>query len=288
MTFRGKNWLLGCGVGCLVVAALTAALVGGGAWLLKESFGGWKEASRSQEALHAALGGVDDFYPDPSGKLDPRRVELFLEAQARTAAIRQELGRDLLTVRDEFSQERGRLGRVVQIIKLGSGLAPRLAEYTQARSRTLLELGMNPGEYLYWHSLVYHCWLGHDPAAGVGDLVAVLRGHGGGMQIKLGSSDDGDDPADDAPGQIRRDMQARHRRWLQATLQKMPEDGSAAGEAWRAAVLAELDRLATWPEAMPWTLTFPDAWDEVLDGFQADLIAGWSETGNMIELVGLD
>ncbi|MDY0109603.1 MAG: hypothetical protein RBT60_06655 [Candidatus Krumholzibacteria bacterium] len=288
MAGAGKKWLMGCGLGCLAVVVIVAVLLGGTALLFKNTFSGWRNASTAMRELSAAQGETADFRPAWPGGVTADRLEILLAVRDKTAPSRTELANEFYAAQDRLARSDGKLSRLRRKIEAGQRLAPRLAEFMRLRSTALLEAGMNPGEYLYLYSLVYHCWLGHDPAAGVERFFMAMRREGRSFEIQIESGDEDADAIGDPAERLRQRLRAQHRRWLRSLLNDAPAPVPQEQQAWFDQVREELDRLDRRRDTLPWAERFPAAWQAELEPYRARLAASWDVQSNGLELLLLE
>ena len=289
MATQGKNWLMGCGIGCLVLTVGLVLLIGGGALLFKNTFSGWSAATSAQEELLSQLGEVESFEPTLAGGLAAERLEAFLQVQDQTQAVRSEVAAALLTAQAQLDDSSGKLNRLWRTIQAGSRLGPLMAAFTQARAEALLAAGMSPGEYLYLYSLIYHCWLGHDPAGGLEQIVMAVGDGDGSFTIHIDDHTYESEDPQDLGRQVRHQLNAHHRRWLRALLHDAAVSTDLADPAALVdAAERELERLRGDREALPWTEDFPETWQQDLEAYRYRLLSAWDPWGNLIELFGMD
>lgn len=289
MATQGKNWLMGCGIGCVVLTLGLVLLIGGGALFLKNTLGGWRAATSAQEELLSQLGEVESFEPTLAGGLAAERLEVFLQVLDQTQAVRSEVAAALLTAQTQLDDSSGKLNRLWRTIQAGSRLGPLMATFTQARAEALLAAGMSPGEYLYLYSLIYHCWLGHDPAGGLEQIVMAMGDGDGSFTIHVDDHTYQSEDPQDLGRQVRHQLNAHHRRWLRALL----HDAAVSTELVDPAAFVddaerELERLRDDQQALPWTEDFPAAWQQDLEPYRFRLLSAWDPWGNLIELFGMD
>ena len=285
MAGAGKKWLMGCGAGCLAVVILALVLAGGGALLFRDTIAGWRAADRALGELERAYGGVDDHVPAWDGSLRPERIAAFLAVHERITPDATEFLETVLRARSDLEEPAAGFERFWRAVRTGASLGPGLAHLMRTRSEAMLEVGMNPGEYAYLHSLVFHCWLGHDPAESAVHHLRQMRLERDRHRIVFGEDINlADDPLIVAR-QLRQALNQRHRAWLRSMLQAAPPALSPGEEAWLQQVRSELERLQEQPEAVPWTVSFPNPWQEVLEPLRRELTSAWSEEGNLIELI---
>lgn len=285
MPGSGKKWLTGCGVGCLAAIVLLLALLGGGMLLFKDTFVGWREATAAKEELGRTQGEIGDFQPAWDGSLGADRVAAFLRVQERCADSGIELVTGFLQARHGFQDSSNKLGRIWKTIRSGTHLGPLMAEFTRARSEALLTEDMNPGEYLFLHSLVYHCWLGYEPAGNAERFFGPGNRDGGRHTIYVGGDINlAGDPREVAL-QLRRRLNDRHRMWLRSILRAAPATVSPQEQIWLDAVGIELASLVEDPAAVPWDGPFPQIWQDALEPLRSSLTAGWSDEIDLLELI---
>lgn len=283
MAATGKKWLLGCGAGCLLVILLIVGLAGSGALLFKDSFTGWRTASSAQEELRRTLGDGDAFAPAWDGGLSGDRIEAFLAVQARTAAIRSALSEHVLAIQGLPEDKAGKASRLLRSLRALSHVSSDLAQYVSAKAEALLAAEMNPGEFHYLHSLVYHCWLGYDPGSGAGDFGRIERRGSGGISVHLADDDRCDSDPQQLARQLRSHLNQQHQRWLRAMLAAAPSSAAGAEERWRQTLRDELALLEAEPQTMPWVRSFPASWQNVLAPYRERLVANWDERSNPLE-----
>jgi hypothetical protein len=273
----GQKWLTGCGVGCgvLLLAGIGACVVG--ALFMKHTFRGIEKAAESQEALVGKLGDVDDYAPPADGVPEVDRLEAFVRIREITADARREVETtvDRLPTPELFEEE-----AVIGKIRVGLGalgdLIDAIGTYVEARNLALIDRGMGPGEYVYLYTLTYHSWLGHSP----GEAPEVREGPDG---VRVGVFDDRD--ALFSEEAVRR----RYRRYALGMVRAQvgstaPEAEAGAGEAWRARLQREIQRLEVDPGHVLWQDGLPEDIEATLEPFRPRLEATWSAATNRVEL----
>jgi len=88
----GRNWLLGCGIGCGVVL-LVFVLVAAGPSTCSATPSRLQAAGGIQTTLVKEHGQISDFRPRPDGRIPAERIVAFLAVRDTTAAQRDELAR---------------------------------------------------------------------------------------------------------------------------------------------------------------------------------------------------
>ncbi|MBU0742501.1 hypothetical protein KKG45_00150 [bacterium] len=157
-----RNWLTGCGLGCLVILAIVA--VGGVVMFRtgKQVVASLDEVSVSQRELTSQFGGLRNYVPPADGRLDPGRLETFLRIQEAIAAVGSKLASHGETLRSMEENSSFKPGMFLQGFKSVIGLGKSVAGYLSQRNEALLREGMGLGEYSYLYVTAYHSWLGHD------------------------------------------------------------------------------------------------------------------------------
>ena len=273
----GQKWLTGCGIGCgvLLLAGIGACVVG--ALFMKHTFRGIEKAAESHDALVGELGPVDDYVPAADGVLASPRVELFVQVREATEGARREVETavDRLPT-PEFSEEKAVIGRIRVGLDVLGDLIDAIGTYVEARNHALIERGMGLGEYVYLYTLTYHSWLGHSP----GEAPEVREGPDG---VGVGVFDDND--ALFSEEAVRR----RYRRYVLGMVRAQmgstaPEAEAGAGEAWRARLQREIQRLEVDPGHVLWQNGLPEDIEAALEPHRPRLEATWSAATNRVEL----
>jgi hypothetical protein len=270
----GWKWLVGCAVGCGLVAlgGIGACVVG--ALYLKHTFRGIEKANESQDRLIAELGGVDAYVPPPDGVPPPDRLELFL-------AVREEVKGERARVETAIAElpppELAGDGEAVGRIRLGlealGDLIDGMGTYLQARNHALLERRMGVGEYVYIYTLTYYSWLGHTP-----EEAPEIRQDPDG--VRIGVFDEGGGVFNE------RAARRRYRRYILEMVRQLlaSSERERGGEEWRAALDAEIRRLELDPGYVLWQDGLPPAIETSLQPYRERLEAAYSPGTNRIEL----
>lgn len=288
----GRNWLLGCGIGCGVVLLVFVLVVGGSFYALRDVIRGFKEMEESQSTLTAEHGRIADFRPEADGRLALERIDAFLAVRDSTAVAREDLARALAEDVPELQGEQSKgLSKFLRGLKAGVGFTGSLADYLRVRSAALLEQDLGLGEYLYVYALVYYSWLGKDPGAGQASV-----------DVEIDRKRDGNVTWDQGRGDWSKPEVRRHRLRVivHDNLLPMLEGQLAAADSlaaaspdsaitdWRRQLAAEVDRLRADPERMPWQDGLPAQLHESFAPRRAKFEAQWSETVNLLEIITLE
>ena len=281
MSGNGSKWLMGCGIGCGAVVLLLVALGTFGYLFMKSRMHGFAEAESTSDELARKYGRIADYCPDPGGPAADR-IRVFLDARERAAAARRNLEVSFTGLSDGIRQARegqDSIPQIFDIIIRGVSIVPQLGEFHAARTQTLLDAGMGPGEYVYIYVLAYYSWLGKSPADGPGFRIQGDRG------IVREDSRDGRDVREE-----RRDELTRYvRRTFLAMLRNQrskPDEGRAEAppDAWRKALDAEISALEENPSRIPWQDGLPKAIEDTLRPFRQRLEDSYSPLVNPLEL----
>ena len=168
---KKSNWFMGCGIGCVVVLAVTIL---GGVGLFttgKRVVERFKEVGESQRVLTERFGRIDDFTPAADGRLAPDRIEAFLRVQETLLPTATELAGHGRALKDLEEHDSKSLGAVVTGFRSMLGIGRAAAAYLDERNRSLLEEGMGLGEFTYLYLVCYHAWLGNSFDPDFGDVM---------------------------------------------------------------------------------------------------------------------
>lgn len=283
------KWLLGCGIGCGAVAVIIVILAVAGFFFVKGLVQSFKESDETMKILVSKYGWVSDFRPNPDGRIDRDRLEIFLSAREAAFPVRRALEESLAAL------SRGRRAEGIEIKSPGSafslakqafGIVPRIAEYFHARNQALLDRGMGIGEYGYIYVTAYYGWLKKPVTDGPGFRVV------GGDEEKGSVRRGGDDGRDHHKDMILRWIQSFYLPMLKnqsAGLAEAPE-GAVTGSVpaggkprWRDALAAEIKALEADGFRVPWQDGMPDVLASSLEPFRERLEASYSPMTNPLE-----
>jgi hypothetical protein len=282
----GRNWLLGCGIGCGVVLLIFVLVAGGSFYLLRDTIRGFKQLEESHTTLVEEHGQIGDFQPRPDGRIPPERIAAFLAVRDTTSGPRDDLSRALSVDVPAIKADRDKgVSKMLRGLKAGFGFTGSLAEYLRSRGTALLAQEMGLGEYLYTYSLAYYSWLGKDPGAGPAELKADLH-----ARRNRGVIVWGDDHGDWSKPEIRRHRLRLmvHGHVLPMLESQLAAADTAGGAAWRQDLAAEVARLRADPERLPWQDGLPAPLRESLEPHRAQFEAQWSDAANMLEIITLE
>ena len=258
-----NKWTRGCGIGCIVLALVSVALVGSGLWYARQMKAEFKVVRASEEALIAAHGSLDDWRPAALVP-DPEHVARFVDIRNGLDEWRLRLATHTRYLAGIEAEETHRIKRFMRSIRAGGELATLYAGFWRARNEALIEAGMGAGEYVWLYHLAYYAWLGHDPAAG-SDQDAWYGG-----DAERGAAGFGEDKP-----------RERMRQLVLPMLEGVPAPDDCT-RAWRD---AELARLAADPARYPWQTDLPGAVATVFESRRPELEAAWEPLVNPVELL---
>ncbi len=278
-----SKWLTGCGIGCGLLLVLA---IGAGLTIFMYTRSAVRELdqiSKSVSRVDKEFGRVEDFTPEPDGRIPPDRVEAFLAVRKATVGPRGELARSIRTLETEFSGPTAKPGgfwHAIRAVRTGVGALPQIARFNQARADALIENKMGQGEYSYIYCLAYYSYLKKDPGDGPD-------------KIKLSGSNSVSWEGHDGPAQVRE--QSRHavmsyvRRSMTAILQnavRQAEKGGAAEKTpWQETAEKELNELNSQWQRVPWADGLPQEIEQSFSPFRQDLEQGYDPLLNMLEFI---
>jgi len=157
-----SKWLMGCGIGCGAIIIIAIIVIVGAYFFVKDKVDYVKEIEATSEELEDRYGQVRDFTPDPSGAISPDRIETFLTIRENTEFLRNRMERHFESFSgdiEDVEQEDESFWTIVNLVKKGIGIIPKIVEYYRERNEILLGEGMGLGEYYYIYVIGYYSWL---------------------------------------------------------------------------------------------------------------------------------
>lgn len=164
-----KKWLVGCGIGCAVIILILIVLGVGGYVFFKNMIGEFKVQEELMATLTERYGEIREFCPDPDGSIGPSRIEAFLSVRKAFAPFQEKLEISMRELQDKAGQSEVEVKKpknIFEMVKLGFGLIPQIAEFMKFRNQALLDAEMGMGEYYYIYAISYFSWLGKLPEDG--------------------------------------------------------------------------------------------------------------------------
>ncbi len=276
-----KKWLIGCGIGCGVVIVIVALLVTGGVLYVRSLVKGFEDSEAMLKSLTEQHGRVNEFCPAPEGGIGPDRLEAFLQAREATVSIREKIENTIDTLSEgklKGDVDEGSAGGVLNKLRLGFGMIPRIAEFYKVRTQALLDAGMGLGEYYYIYTIAYYSWLGKPVSEGPS------------LQFREGEEFHFEDWDDEEAQQLQEDMLRRRlNRMLLSMLRNQQE--KLAGEEyaevsveWKDLLDAEIEALEADSHRIAWEKRLPEIIASSLEPFRARLEPSYSSFLTTIEL----
>ena len=197
MATTGQKWLIGCGIGCGAIILIIVLIIGAGAFFMKNTIQGVIDVEKTQELVEARFGHIQDFAPQPDGKIPSENIEHFL-------LIRENLQNEIVNLEKAFSGlqnqvdniERGSesFWDVLGMVRKGIDFLPSIMRFYSARNTAFVDYDFSPGEYTYIYVLAYYSWLDKNPGDGP---ELPLRGDGSNFTWHTGNSNDENDEDDE-------------------------------------------------------------------------------------------
>ena len=277
-----KKWLVGCGIGCAVIILILIVLGVGGYMFFKNLIGEFQEQEELMTMLTERYGEIRDFCPEPDGSIGPSSIEAFLSVREAFAPSREQLEFSMRELQDRVGQSEVEVRKpknIFEMVKLGFGLIPQIAEFMKSRNQALLDAEMGMGEYSYIYAIAYFSWLGKPPEDGP-DFEVMEEGGGS----RLGERDI------EEIREERRDVMIRrlHRTllpMLENQLEKLISTGASETLSdWKSLLEAEIQAMEEDRFHLPWEDGLPDAIKASLEPFRDRLDQSYNAMTNPFEL----
>jgi hypothetical protein len=209
------------------------------------------------------------------------RLEAFLDARERAEPSAKAVeglfaGMPPDALSDPSSSVRAKVGAVLRMLRRMIG---GIGAYLAARDEALLDVGMGPGEYGWTYVLVYHSWLAAPLDAGP----VITKNVGAGVEPRTGERVFGEDHDRYSPRKVRRAV----RRLCVPPFRRMVDEARRAGHPRLADLEAELARLESRPDAVPWQGELPPDVVRVLAAFEDRIRTSWRPAVHPVEVVHL-
>ena len=175
------GWLLGCGIGCVVIVVVCLGFLGGGIYYFGRLAGGVDQAVETREVLNERFGKPEDYAPAADGAVPAERLEAFLAVRTSVQPLCRRFDATFGHMDVLSEQKEVTAGELFGAFKSMMGIVPLISEFFQARNQALLDAEMGLGEYTYLYVLVYHASPdapepGGRPSSRVrGDFLGYLR-----------------------------------------------------------------------------------------------------------------
>jgi len=277
-----KKWLVGCGIGCGAILLIAIVLGITGFMFFKNIVDEFKDTEEMTKILTERYGKITDYCPNPDGSISADRIEAFLTVREAFSESRKKLESSMQALEDRTAGTEVEVKRprnVLQMIKLGFGLVPQIAEFMKGRNQALLDAEMGMGEYTYIYAIAYFSWLGKRPEDGP-DFKVMEEGGGS----RLGEMDI------EEIREERRDVMIRR---LHRTLLPMLENqheklvSTGASETlpeWKNLLEAEIQAMDEDRYHLPWVDGLPDVIKTSLEPYQERLEQSYNAMTNPFEL----
>ena len=277
-----KKWLVGCGIGCAVIILILIVLGIGGYMFFKDLIGEFQAQEELMETLTERYGEIRDFVPEPDGSIGPSRIEAFLSVRDAFAPFREKLESSMQELQDRVGKSEVEVRKprnVFEMVKLGFGLVPQIAEFMKFRNQALLDNEMGMGEYFYIYAIAYFSWLGKLPEDGP-DFEVMEEGGGS----RLGEMD-----IEEIREERRDSMLRRLHRTLLPMLQNQwakltATETSDTPSEWRDLLEAEIKAMEEDRFRLPWEDGLPDVIKASLEPYKDRLEQSYNAMTNPFEL----
>jgi hypothetical protein len=282
-----RGWLMGCGIGCGVLILIVVGLVVASGFIFRDAIQEFEQADQSMETVAERYGTISDFRPDADGAIRPERIEVFLAARDSVATERQEMDRSLTALSANSDAEDGRTGRLPRLpagvigkTRAGVWLMHQLADFLRQRNEALLESEIGLGEYYYIYTLAYYGWLENSPGDGPSFKLVGDRGY---------VFEEIESLPEPAVREHRTEVTRRSlNRLFLPVLRNQLNDLDAVedpGELveWRELLEAEILKLETDADRIPWEDGVPDFISVSLEPFRERLEQSYSVMCNALE-----
>ena len=273
---------MGCGIGCAVIILILIVLGVGGYMFFKDLIGEFQEQEELMEILTERYGQINDFCPEPDGSIGPSRIEAFLSVRDAFAPFRDKLEismQELQARAGKSEVEVKKPKNIFEMVKLGFGLVPQIAEFMKFRNQALLDAEMGMGEYTYIYAIAYFSWLEKPPEDGP-DFEVMEEGEGS----RLGEMD-----LEEIREERRDSMLRRLHRALLPMLQNQLEKLGTAGSSesiseWKDQLQAEIQALEDDRFRLSWEDGLPDVIKMSLEPYRDRLDRSYNVMTNPFEL----
>lgn len=278
-----KKWLVGCGIGCAVIILILIVLGVGGYVFFKNLIGEFKVQEELMATLTERYGQIRDFCPEPDGSIGPSRIEAFLSVREAFAPFQEKLEISMRELQDRAGQNEVEIKKpknVFEMVRLGFGLIPQIAEFLKFRNQALLDAEMGMGEYYYIYTISYFSWLGKLPEDGPDFEV---------MGPEDSESRWGEMDKEETLEERRDIMLRRLHRTLLPMLQNQREklavtEPSETRSEWRNILEAEIQAMEEDRFRLPWEDGLPDVIKASLEPYRDRLEQSYNAMTNPFEL----
>jgi hypothetical protein len=249
----------------------------------KNLVGSFEEQEELMIMLTERYGEIRDFCPEPDGAIGPSQIEAFLSVRDAFAPFREKLEISMQGLQDRAGKSEVEVKKpknVFEMVKLGFGLVPQIAEFLKFRNQALLDAEMGMGEYYYIYAIAYFSWLEKLPEDGPDFEVTGEEDRG----VRLGEMD-----IEEIREERRDSMLRRLHHTLLPMLQNQHEKLVARGSSdiqseWRDLLKAEIQAMEEDRFRLPWEDGLPDVIRESLGPYRDRLERSYNVMTNPFEL----
>lgn len=278
-----KKWLVGCGIGCGAILLIAIVLGITGFMFFKNIVDEFKDTEETMKVLTERYGKITDYCPHPDGSIPAGRIEAFLTVREAFSESRKKLESSMQAIENRSTAPEIDVKKpqnVLQMVKLGFGLVPKLAEFMKGRNQALLDAEMGMGEYYYIYVIAYFSWLKKNPEEGP-DFQISESGEEG---IRWGEQDR------ERVREARRDLLLRQMHGMVLPQLHNQLDKLVSGEIseaqteWKAALEEEIRAMEEDRYRLPWQDGLPDVIEVSLRPYRTRLEQSYNAMTNPIEL----
>ncbi len=291
MSENSSKWLKGCGIGCGSIILIIFLLIAVGYFFVKDKVELFKEIETSNKQLEDRFGEIRDYTPEPSGEIDPARIEAFLTVRDNTARLRTNLSRSVDRLSgniEDVDDGRDSFWNIWGLVTKGVGVIPRIVDFYKERNQGLITEGMGLGEYYYIYVTAYVSWL--EKPLEDGPKFPIMGGKA--MQnFDWGKFDqdyrDYDEFGDDVRTQRRNQLTKKIRRiilrMMRGQLDEL-ENEPNYDSSWFTNLSDEIERIEDNRDRLPWQDGLPEQLIESLKPFRERFEDSYSPMLNSMEL----
>jgi hypothetical protein len=277
-----KKWLVGCGIGCAAIILILIVLGVGGYMFFKNLIGEFQDQEELMKTLTERYGEIADFCPEPDGSIGPSRIEAFLAVRDAFSPYQEKLESSMMELQNRVGKSEIEVKKpknIFEMIKLGFGLVPQVAEFMKFRNQALLDAEMGMGEYTYIYAIAYFSWMGKLPEDGP-DFEVMEEGGGS----RLGEMD-----VKEIREERRDSMLRRLHRMLLPMLQNQREKLASGGASetateWQTLLDAEIQAMDADRFRLPWEDGLPEVIKASLEPYRDRLERSYNAMTNPFEL----
>jgi len=158
MASKTPRWLLGCGLGCLIVFILGLGLTGFGTVWVWGLFDQVEGAIEVRKEVEERFDRPETFTPEADGAIPPERLERFLDVRRALEPLCSRfdatVGR-IEELEDQPGDEAPALVDIFGVLTGAMGFPRLMADYMDARNQALLGAEVGLGEYTYIYVVAY-------------------------------------------------------------------------------------------------------------------------------------